>query len=75
MPKAVRFNTTHYSNGTPLYEAGKAYPVSDDTMRQVVLGHAEEADVKASEIEAEQPAAASGEKVKKTKPGAEQAES
>jgi hypothetical protein len=51
MAKAVKFLQTFFEVGIPKYEAGKAYPVTDETKRQVVLGHAEQVDVKADEVE------------------------
>ena len=49
MPNAIKFHRTFYEGGNAKYEAGKAYPVTEETMRQVALGHAEEVNVEANE--------------------------
>ena len=51
MPKAVQFKDTFYSEGLPKYEAGKSYPETDETLRQIAVGSAESVNVKAVDVE------------------------
>ena len=45
--KRILFNATYFDSGLPKWEAGKHYPVSEDTQRQVTAGIAEEIEVAA----------------------------
>lgn len=51
--KVIKFNTTFYDVGVPKYEAGKHYPVTEETQRQVAVGIAEEIDAYVEIDEAE----------------------
>jgi hypothetical protein len=49
--KRIKFNLTYFEVGAPKWEAGKHYPVNEDTQRQVKAGIAEEIEVDADSIE------------------------
>lgn len=51
--KVIKFNATFYDVGVPKYEAGKHYPVTEETQRQVTAGIAEEIDAYVDTDEAE----------------------
>ncbi|MEI7957350.1 MAG: hypothetical protein WCJ66_19470 [Verrucomicrobiota bacterium] len=50
MPKAILFHTDFFELGAVKYATGNAYPVTEETQRQVAFGIAEETNVKAAEI-------------------------
>lgn len=43
--KQHKFLTAVFDNGVTRFEAGKAYPISDETTRQAAQGHAVEVEV------------------------------
>ena len=49
--KRIKFNLTFFDVGVPKWEAGKHYPVTEDTQRQVKAGIAEEIEVDAAAAE------------------------
>lgn len=66
--KRIKFNTTHFNSGLPQYEAGKHYPPTEETLRLVKYGIAEEVEI--DETAAEQTDLALASEEAKTKPGA-----
>jgi len=48
--KAVKFKHAFFEGGIPKYEANKVYPATEETMRQVALGHADEVDAEAGDM-------------------------
>jgi hypothetical protein len=49
--KRIKFKLTYFEVGLPKWEAGKHYPVNEDTQRLVKAGIAEEIEVDADSIE------------------------
>lgn len=63
--KKVEFLRTWFVDGAPRWEAGKPYPLDDDTARQVKLGNAKEIEVE--ETAAKDAAESNTEKTNKKK--------
>lgn len=49
--KRIKFNLTFFEVGIPKWEAGKHYAATEDTLRQVKAGIAEEIEVDAAAAE------------------------